>query len=77
MPEFIKDLTPRVKNVGLAFAAGFITTFAGLVVFTDSTDLPAVKAAFLAALWAGFRGATGKAKEEITGEPFSVDTEAG
>lgn len=67
------DYTVFAKNVALAFAAGFATSLAGFLAFTDSTDLPALKAAGLAALYAGLRAAVGLAKARFTDAALSVD----
>jgi len=70
------NLPPLVKNSALAFAAAFLTSFAGFLAFTDTTDLPGLKAAGLAAVYAGGRALVGYLKEQTTGVPFAVDTEA-
>lgn len=67
-------MSPLIKNAALAFLAGFVTSLASFMAFTDSTDVPALKAAGLAALWAGARALVGYVKQQ-TGEPFKVDTE--
>lgn len=67
------DYTVLAKNVGLAFAAGFVTSLSGFLAFTDSTDVPALKAAGLAALYAGARAAVGLLKARFSDAAFSVD----
>ena len=69
-------MTPLIKNAALSFAAAFFTSLAGFLAFTDSTDLPGLKAAGLAAVWAGGRALVGYLKEQTTGQAFAVDTEA-
>jgi len=66
---------PLLKNAALAFLAAFVSSLAGFLAFTDTTDVPALKAAGIAALYAGGRALVGFIKEQ-TGEPFAVDTEA-
>lgn len=61
------------RNVALAFVAGFVTTLSGFLAFTDSTDLPALKAAGLASLYAGARAAVGYVKARFGDAAFSVD----
>lgn len=69
-------MSPLLKNAGLAFLAGFVTSLAGFFAFTETTDLPGLKAAGLAALYAGARTLAGFLKERFGGAPFAVDTEA-
>lgn len=68
-------MSPLLKNALLAFAAGFVTSLAAFLEFADGTDVPALKAAGLAALYAGGRALVGFLKEKLSGQPFAVDTE--
>ncbi len=70
-------VSPLVKNVGLAFVAGFVTTFAAFIQATpENPGKSALIAAAAAALYAGGRAAVGYLKREVGDGPFAVDTEA-
>jgi hypothetical protein len=68
-------MTPLLKNVLLAFAAGALTA----VSVSLQAGMPANRAAVASiiggALYAGIRAAVGTAKEAVSGVPFKVDTE--
>jgi hypothetical protein len=71
-------MSPLVKNMGLAFLAGFVVSISAAA--EKAGDVPPsrafIVAALFAAVYAGGRGVIGYAKEHFTGEAFSVDTEA-
>jgi hypothetical protein len=71
-------MTPLVKNIALAFLAGFVTSLSAFAVAnpTVPSDRKVVIAAGLAAVYAGVRGAIGYAKARFGDAPFAVDTEA-
>lgn len=71
----MESYKPLLKNAALAFVAGFVSSLAAFLALTDTTDLPGLKAAGIAAAYAGLRALVGYIKTQ-TGEPFSVDTEA-
>lgn len=71
-------MSPLVKNIGLAFVAGFVTSLAA---FTEKAgDVPPTKSVAIsvvaAAVYAGVRGAIGYSKARFGSGPFQVDTEA-
>lgn len=70
-------MSPLVKNVGLAFLAGFVSSLGAFA--AKSGDVPPTRAVLFAAgaaaVWAGARAAVGYLKARY-GEPFAVDTEA-
>lgn len=69
--------SPLLKNMGLAFLAGFVTTMElFLVTHPDVPGPDALVAAGLAAVYAGGRGVVGYLKEKYGKAPFAVDTEA-
>jgi hypothetical protein len=64
----------RLKNIaintGLAFLAGFVTTFGVFIAATDKApDAVALKAAIGAAIYAGARGAYGVIATEVKAIP--------
>lgn len=70
-------MSPLLKNVGLAFLAGFVSSIAAFAAANpNNPGKAAIYAAVAAAIYAGGRAAVGYAKETVSGEPFKVDTEA-
>jgi hypothetical protein len=70
-------MNPLVKNIGLAFLAGFVSSLAAFAAANPTVPSKDVAlAAGTAAVYAGVRGAIGYAKARVTGVPFDVDTEA-
>ena len=70
-------MSPLLKNVGLAFVAGFVTTLSVMLpVASTAPSLDVLAAVGAAAVYAGVRGAVGYLKERYGSGPFGVDTEA-
>jgi hypothetical protein len=62
------------KNVALAFAAGFATSFGTIVAATPrNPGFAALVSAAGAAVYAGFRAAVGYAKGKFSDAAFTVD----
>ncbi len=68
------DYAVFAKNVGLAFAAGFVTSFGTIIAATPrNPGFAALVSTAGAAAYAGFRAAVGYLKARFSDAAFTVD----